>query len=311
MAWFRTLHNDRGDIHRGFYKKSFAYNVRCIKNSSDGFDYANQDKYSGLTYTDLLMAYKSEMVRKVKPVGVLSYIPDYIDNMSLVKYKSSELELNALLYKPEIKPDVKYPVLVYFHGGYSLDTTAFSICKPFIDKGFIVLFPMLRGENGNSGNFEVWYGEVVDAKNAINWIANQEYIDPEQIYAFGHSSGGGISSLLTLYEDVPVKHTASCSGLYRDQTLIRMSDRPGVPFNAEIKEERRLRLLIGNLKYMKKQHYAFHGDTDMLETAKIANSEIENVADCKLEIVEVKGGHFDSVFPAIDEYLKLILEDNN
>jgi uncharacterized protein (TIGR02145 family) len=31
MAWFRSLHNDRGDIHRGCYKKSFGYNVRCVK----------------------------------------------------------------------------------------------------------------------------------------------------------------------------------------------------------------------------------------------------------------------------------------
>jgi len=31
MAWFRSLHSDRGDIHRGCYKKSFAYNVRCVK----------------------------------------------------------------------------------------------------------------------------------------------------------------------------------------------------------------------------------------------------------------------------------------
>lgn len=311
MAWFRSLHNDRGDIHRGFYKKSFAYHVRCIKNSSEGFDYNNQDKYSGLTYTDLLMAYKSEMVRSVKPAGVDSHIPAHKENISLVKYKSGDLELNALLYKPENNTGVKYPALVYFHGGYSLDARAFSICKPFIDKGFVVLFPMLRGENGNPGNFEVWYGEVADAKNAINWMANQEYIDLERIYAFGHSSGGGVSSLLSLHDDIPVKYTASCGGLYREQTLIRMSDRPGIPFNAEIKEERRLRLLIGNLKYMKKQHFAFHGDTDMLEAVKIANSEIESLVDCKLKIIKVKGGHFESVFPAIDEYLKIILNDNN
>jgi hypothetical protein len=178
-----------------------------------------------------------------------------------------------------------------------------------MDKGFVVLFPMLRGENGNNGNFELFYGEVNDAKNAIKWLANQDYIDQTRIYTFGHSIGGGISSLLSLHDDIPVKYTASCGGLYTDQSLIRMSDRPGVPFNPKTKEERRLRLLIGNLKYMKKQHFAFHGDSDMLENVKIAGTEMANTVDSRLKIIKVKGDHSKSVFPAVDEYLKIIMDD--
>lgn len=30
-AWFRSLHYDRADIHRGFYLKQFTYSVRCVK----------------------------------------------------------------------------------------------------------------------------------------------------------------------------------------------------------------------------------------------------------------------------------------
>ena len=312
MAWFRSLHNDRGDIHRGYYKKSFAYNVRCVKDKYDGFDYENQDKYSELTYSDLLQAYKSELNKEFKLKAASSTFPSFSnERISKVIYKSESLELNALIYKPYAEPDAKLPAIVYFHGGYSLDTTAFVICKPFMDKGFVVLFPMLRGENGNEGSFELFYGEINDAKNAIKWLANQDYIDHNRIYTFGHSIGGGISSLLSLHDDIPVKFTASCGGLYRDQSLIRMSERPGTPFNPQIKEERRLRLLICNLKDMKKQHIAFHGDSDMLENVKIANKEMTNMDDCKLKVVEVIGGHFESVFPAVDEYLKIILKDND
>lgn len=310
MAWFRSLHSDRGDIHRGYYKKSFAYNVRCIKNNNDGFDYEKQDKYSELTYSDLLLAYKSELNQKVKSPGDTFVLPSYNNKkISLVTYQSDGLELNALLYKPDTEPGTKLPVLIYFHGGYSLDTMAFLICKPFMDKGFAVLFPTSRGENGNDGNFELFYGEVNDAKNAIKWLANQDYIDQNRIYTFGHSIGGGISSLLSLHDDIPVKYTASCGGLYKDQSLIRMSERPGIPFNPQIKEERRLRLLIGNIKYMKRKHFAFHGDSDMLENVKIAYNEMSDIDNCKLEIFEVKGGHVESAFPAIDKYLEIILND--
>ncbi len=180
-----------------------------------------------------------------------------------------------------------------------------------MEKGFVVLFPMLRGENGNDGNFQLFYGEVQDAKNSIKWLAGQDYIDPNRIYTFGHSIGGGISSLLSLYDDTPVKYTASCGGIYRDQSLIRMSERPGIPFDPRIKEERRLRLLIGNIKDMKKQHIAFHGDSDMLENVKIATNEMVDIVDSKLKLVQVRGGHFESVFPAVDEYLKIILNAND
>jgi len=50
---------------------------------------------------------------------------------------------------------------------------------------------------------------------------------------------------------------------------------------------------------MNKQHFAFHGDTDMIENVNISESECKNLnTNCKLKIIEVKGGHFENVFPA-------------
>jgi dipeptidyl aminopeptidase/acylaminoacyl peptidase len=41
--------------------------------------------------------------------------------------------------------------------------------------------PTLRGENGNPGNFECFYGEVDDVIAAGRYLATLPYVDPKHI----------------------------------------------------------------------------------------------------------------------------------
>lgn len=95
-----------------------------------------------------------------------------------VTYESGELQLKAWLMIPAASDSTKLPSLVFLHDESSLTPAAVSECQLFADAGFAVLLPMFRGESGNSGNLELMWGEVDDARAAIQWLSKQSFVDP-------------------------------------------------------------------------------------------------------------------------------------
>ena len=219
-----------------------------------------------------------------------------------VYYQSGGLSLKAWLYIPPNK-EPKHPALVYFHGGFAFSSGDLMTCEPFINAGFAVMCPMFRGENGNPGNYELMLGEVEDAKAAVQWLANQPYIDRNRIFAFGHSSGGCIAALLSLRANVPVQHSGSAGGLYSQNVFDDWKD--FVPFDLSNSNERELRVLIGNISEMQFPHYAYIGKTDSFkDELKLAKREISDL-ESKLYITMVNGDHFSSLKPAMEHYLSI------
>jgi acetyl esterase/lipase len=176
-----------------------------------------------------------------------------------------------------------------------------AVCQPFIDAGFIVMTPMLRGENGNPGDFEMYFGEVDDAQAAIRWIATQKGVNKHRIYAFGHSAGGVISALLSLYPDLPVKLTGSCGGLYGSHLF---GDDRMTPFNPKDRRECELRSLIGHVPEMKMRHIAYVATEDRYQEARAAWEEKRTGS--KLEIVMLPGTHFSILDESIRKYLERV-----
>jgi dienelactone hydrolase len=223
-------------------------------------------------------------------------------NIQEVTYPSGSLQLNAWVFMPPDQPDTPKPALVFFHGGFAFGAGDMQELQPFMDAGYVVMCPMLRGENGNPGNFELFWGEVDDAKSAVKWLAEQPYVDRNRIYTFGHSVGGGISALVCLHDDVPIQHGGSSGGLYGTAVFRDWSDI--VPFDRSNKEEARLRVLVGNVKHLQKRHIAYLGQDDQF-ASEIAKAKKE-MADgqSRLEINMMPGDHFTSFQPALQDYLK-------
>jgi acetyl esterase/lipase len=189
--------------------------------------------------------------------------------------------------------------LVFFHSGFAFGPEDMLQCLEVTGDRFVVMTPMLRGENGGAGSFELWGGEVKDARAAIRWLAEREDVDPDQIYAFGHSVGGGVSALLSLVDNVPVRHTGSCGGLYPPSIFDEWADQ--LPFN-DCPAERMTRLLIGNESHMLRDHFAYLGRQDPLEaTSSLATEAPTNGS--RLRIERVDGDHFTSFAPALRAYL--------
>jgi hypothetical protein len=64
-----------------------------------------------------------------------------------------------------------------------------------------MLFPSQRGGNDNPGRREGFYGEVDDILAATEHLARLPYVDPDQIYLGGHSTGGTMVMLVGAYSD--------------------------------------------------------------------------------------------------------------
>jgi acetyl esterase/lipase len=219
-----------------------------------------------------------------------------------VQYTSDGMQLKAWVYRPQGGAG-PYPAVVYFHGGWALDTIDFEDCQPFMDAGFIVMTPTLRAENGNPGDFELFLGEVADGRAAVKWLASQPDVDTGRIYAFGHSAGGGVSAMLSLLEDVPIRHGGSSGGLYDHSTFLEWMDI--VPFE-NTPEERTVRLLVGNTQHMKHKHFAYVGTEDdpSIEVVDELNSTLG--PDALLTIERVPGDHFTSLQESIQRYLQVM-----
>lgn len=107
----------------------------------------------------------------------------------------------------------RHPAIVWITGGdnnsigdvwtpneWSNDQSA----SPFRKAGIVMMFPSQRGGNDNPGRREGFLGEADDILAATDHLAGLPYVDPDQIYLGGHSTGGTMVMLV-----------AACSDRYR------------------------------------------------------------------------------------------------
>ncbi len=222
-----------------------------------------------------------------------------------ITYLSGQLKLKAWIDRRGAKSG-NAPALLYLHGGFAFGADDLEVCKPFRDAGFVIMTPILRGENGNPGYYELFYGEVDDAAAACRWLAEQKGVDKKRIYAFGHSAGGGLSALLCLRDDVPLVHCGSAGGIYPANLVSVLGDI--APFDTSNPEESRLRVLVGNIRDMQRNHYAYTGSGDTILMAGLNEAKKEAGAESRLTTEVVPGDHFSSFAPALYKYLQQILK---
>jgi acetyl esterase/lipase len=146
--------------------------------------------------------HKTNLTRQDRDADLLEQPPT--DQFQIVKYPSPAGELGAYLSQHKLPPG-KHPAIIWITGGVcnsigdvwtpqaaDNDQTA----SQFRQAGIIMMFPSLRGGNGNPGVIESFYGEVDDVLAAADFLAKQPQVDPQRIYLGGHSSGGTLALLV-------------------------------------------------------------------------------------------------------------------
>jgi hypothetical protein len=229
-------------------------------------------------------------------------------------YMSGELSLAAWYAVPLGAGARTVPALVYFHGDFAFGPDDFEVVRPFIDAGYLVMTPMLRGENGNPGDFELLWGEVDDARAAVEHVAALSSVDRSRIYAFGHSIGGGIVAMLSLYPELPLRATGSSGGIYMPETFARWAksddNRELVRFDPTDENETELRVLGPNLPWMVHRHIAYVGEDDPWFVRNAGELEARAWELGKpFERVVVAGDHMTSLPNALAAFLEVTRVD--
>jgi acetyl esterase/lipase len=150
----------------------------------------------------------------------------------------------------------------------------------------------------------MFFSEADDARAAVRWLADQPFVDAEHIYTFGHSAGGILSALLSLYDDVPIRHGGSAGGLYDTRLFHAME---AVPFDADDPQECAMRVLVGNVRWMRRRHYAYCGADDRLQAVGAARRE--GGASSLLDVKVIPGDHHTSLGRAVEEYAQVLARE--
>lgn len=235
------------------------------------------------------------------------------------RYPSGGRELLAFVARPVAAPRAsgaeaeRLPAVVYFHGGFRLAQDDLAFARPFVQRGFVVLVPTLRGENGNAGDFELLYGELEDAKAAARFLAQEPDVDVDRLYAVGHSVGGGLCALLAVDGDVPFKRLAAIGGVYGPDTFPswQRDDPARTPFDLRDPLERRLRALTPFVEQVRIPLVLYVGKDDA-PPRDLAHRVVEpraRAAGVNVTVVDVPGDHVGSIAPALELFAQLIEKD--
>lgn len=125
-------------------------------------------------------------------------------DFELTKYKSQVGDLAAYITK-DPQDGRKHPAIIWITGGdcnsignvWSINERSNDqSAAGFRQAGVVMMFPSLRGGNDNPGRREGFYGEVDDVIAAANYLSTVSYVDPNQVYLGGHSTGGTLALLV-------------------------------------------------------------------------------------------------------------------
>jgi len=222
------------------------------------------------------------------------------ENVEAIGYPSGTLRLKGWLVTPK-KLSAPLVSIIYLHGGFAFGDDDYKLAQPFIDAGYPVMFPLLRGENGNPGNFELMYGEVEDALAAARWLSTTSKVRSTKVAFFGHSVGGAVSELTSLWNAESVLLSGSTGALYPPEVFQGWGAM--VPFDATSRKEVIFRSFVSNLPSMKRRHVAYIGSEEPQARLVKRYRDLATTHNAPLSITVVPGNHETSIAPAMRAFL--------
>lgn len=163
-----------------------------------------------LSLVDERQGFQTKLIKSGESAGA----PDapFGNKFSLIRYQSPVGKLAAYLTK-DPGDGKKHPAIVWITGGdnnsigdvwSSSSRQNDQSASAFRKAGIVMMFPSQRGGNDNPGKREGFLGEVDDILAATDHLAKLPYVDADQIYLGGHSTGGTM-----------VMMVAACTDRYR------------------------------------------------------------------------------------------------
>jgi formylglycine-generating enzyme required for sulfatase activity/acetyl esterase/lipase len=266
-----------------------------IREVADYLTYAPETNNQSEDYAEARWQFQTKLLRKgPSPQPGSPLRPP--EGVTQVDFPSAELHLKAWLNLP-VDQSRKHAAVVFLHGGWSFYPGAWDQAKPYRDAGFIVITPMLRGENGQPGAFSYFYDEVDDVMATADYLRKQPYVDASRLFIAGHSNGGTMTMLAAMASN-QYRAAASFDGApYRPEFVTRDKT---VPFDSNDPRETLLRSPIAyasSFKCPARIYYA--ADSKGSRFGNLRMAALAKKRGLDVEAVEIEGNHVTHVRPAM------------
>jgi dipeptidyl aminopeptidase/acylaminoacyl peptidase len=216
----------------------------------------------------------------------------------VVPFQSGGLQLTAWVSRDAGDPSSTLrPAVLYLHGGFGFDRGDWEATEPFREAGFIVMAPILRGENRQPGSFSAFYDEVDDVLAAADTLARQPGVDLAHLYVAGHSVGGTLTMFAAL-ASTKFRAAASFSGAPDQRSWIAPQAHIA-PYDLSDGQEFRIRSPLAFATSFKCPLRLYWGDREPYFTkATRETARRAKAAGLDVEAIQVEGDHGSMFGPA-------------
>jgi dipeptidyl aminopeptidase/acylaminoacyl peptidase len=216
--------------------------------------------------------------------------------VSAVEFASGDLRLKAWVNSPVATDGVKRPAVVFLHGGFGFGKEDWDMAKPYRDAGYVVLAPMVRGENGQAGVYTLFYDEVDDALAAGEYLHKQPYVDGDRLFLAGHSVGGTLA-LLAAEASSRFRAVASFSASPDQILYCRHGIRKeSIPFDITEPSELEVRSPLAYAKSLKCPARIYYGTKEKhFEKTSQRTAAAAKEKGLDVEAIAVEGSHMSAV----------------
>jgi dipeptidyl aminopeptidase/acylaminoacyl peptidase len=207
-----------------------------------------------------------------------------------IEYESDGTQLQAILGIPP--KGGKLPVVVFLHGGFAFGDSDWDMAKPFLDAGYVVLMPILRGENQQPGTFSLYYDEVNDVLAATEKLKKHPRVLPDQIFVAGHSAGGTLAILSSMASN----HYRGAASLSGSMDVRSERKKPLLVFDTADIDEQRARSPLLFAEHFQCPTMLYYGDQEKWAVKETTLTfEKAKLAKVAVSVKVIKGDHYSSV----------------
>ncbi|MFK7931688.1 MAG: alpha/beta hydrolase family protein, partial [Myxococcota bacterium] len=230
----------------------------------------------------------------------------------LITYPSAVGPLSA--YATKVKTDGKRrPGVLFVEGGFGGPSTGVftpqgshndQSATAFEQAGMVVMAPSFRGEAGNPGLIESFYGETEDLLAALQTLRDRPDVDPDLVYMVGHSTGG--TQVLNAAVATDTYRAAFVFGGRAEMSGLYGAGEYGPePFDPTNKTEIQFRSAIHWAHHLKRPLYYFEG-----ENAYLTDAVTMAARSPKMQAFAVPNAdHFTVLQPVKQLIVQQIVED--
>lgn len=244
--------------------------------------------------------YHTQLLRR-GPAPGSDTMPGLPNDAQEIQFRSGTLTLKAWMGQPSAERRRRRPAVIFLHGGFSFGQDAWDAAQPYRKAGFMLVTPILRGENGQQGVYSLFYNEVEDVVALLNALRRRADVDRRHIYLAGHSIGGTLALLASLASH-RFKATASLSGSPDQAIFVKYGIDPDqVPFDPSDVLEVQLRSPLAYARSFRTPVLLIYGTGE--PHFRLSSQKLASIART-VSYAEVEGDHLSAVPAGISQSIE-------